>query len=70
VPDASGPVADVATAQDAPSGEAARSPARRRRRRGGSGRRRAVSEGRDSTGDADGAPTAAVSAPAEPPAES
>jgi ribonuclease E len=50
--------------------EGARSPARRRRRRGGSGRRRSMQEGRGSTEGSDGPPTAAVTAPAEPPRDS
>jgi ribonuclease E len=53
----------------APAGEA-RSASRRRRRRGGSGRRRSIHEGRSSTDGAEASPTAAVTAPAEPPAES
>ena len=54
---------------DSTSAEPARSPARRRRR-GGSGRRRPVHERGASPQGSDSTPPAAVSAPAEPPAES
>jgi ribonuclease E len=54
---------------DPTSAEPARSPARRRRR-GGSGRRRPVHESSSSPQGSDSTPPAAVSAPAEPPAES
>ncbi|MEO6025807.1 MAG: Rne/Rng family ribonuclease [Candidatus Binatia bacterium] len=54
---------------DAPGAESSRSPARRRRRRGGSGRRRPMHAGGSSEG-VEGAPSAAVSSPAEPPADS
>ncbi len=54
---------------DAPGSESSRSPARRRRRRGGSGRRRPMHAGGSAEG-VDGAPSAAVSSPAEPPADS
>jgi ribonuclease E len=52
------------------AGEPARSPARRRRRRGGSGRRRPEHQGRTTSDATDAMPSAAASAPAEPPVES
>ena len=59
------------TGQDSSPSGLPRSPARRRRRRGGSGRRRPAHEGRSSSTErSDSTPTAAVSAPAEPPVES
>src|SRR5262249_43392209 len=58
-------------ASAAPGGGAEpKSSGRRRRRRGGSGRRRPEHQGRTTSDASDGMPSAAVSAPAEPPVES
>jgi hypothetical protein len=76
--DSLSPVPDAAPAraasdpesQAAPTGEAPRLASRRRRRRGGSGRRRMGHDGRTSSDGANGTATVAVTAPAEPPADS
>ncbi len=72
LPDAAlaAPEAPPPSGREAGSPDGARSPARRRRRRGGSGRRRSMHEGRGATDGSEGAPTAAVTAPAEPPRDS
>jgi len=68
VPDGTVAAEPIAAATEGAASEAGRSPARRRRRRGGSGRRRAMHEGGRSG--ENGEITSAVSAPAEPPADS
>jgi ribonuclease E len=55
---------------DAGNGDSQRASARRRRRRGGSGRRRPLHDARGGGEAIETAPSAAVSAPAEPPADS
>ena len=59
-----------ASAADVTNGDPPRPAARRRRRRGGSGRRRAPHDARGGGEGIEAAPSAAVSAPAEPPADS
>lgn len=68
VPEGALPSEPIAAAPESGAPDAGRSPARRRRRRGGSGRRRAMHEGGRSG--ENGEITSAVSAPAEPPADS
>lgn len=70
VPEGALPAEPIAAGPEAGPTEAGRAPARRRRRRGGSGRRRTPHEGGRPGENGDVASAAAVSAPAEPPADS
>jgi ribonuclease E len=68
VPEGPLPAEPLAAAPESGTADAGRSPTRRRRRRGGSGRRRGMHEG--GRAGEEGEITSAVSAPAEPPADS